>query len=53
VRQGEQVLLVEVFGEQKGSLLRAGRAEAVQWPALGIESFAGKRTEILEAAVWV
>jgi hypothetical protein len=50
VREGEQELLVEVFGKQKGSLLGAGRAKAVQLPALGIESFAGKRTKILEAA---
>ena len=42
VRECEEELLVEVFGEQKGSLLRAGRAK--------VESLAGKRTKILEAA---
>ena len=42
VREGEQQLLVEIFGEQKGACLGAGRAK--------IESFAGKRTKILEAA---
>jgi hypothetical protein len=39
VRECEEELLVEVFGEQKGSLLRAGRAK--------VESLAGKRTKIL------
>ena len=37
VREGEQQLLVEIFGEQKGAFLGAGRAKAVQLPALGIE----------------
>jgi hypothetical protein len=42
VREIEQELLVEVFGKQKSSLLRTGRTE--------VESFARKRSEILEAA---
>jgi hypothetical protein len=38
----EEELFVEVLGEQEGAFLRAGRAE--------VESFARKRSEILEAA---
>jgi hypothetical protein len=42
VREGEEELFVQVFGKQEGAFLRAGRAK--------MESFAGKRTKILEAA---
>ena len=44
-------MLVEVFGKQEGTFLRAGRTEAVQLPALGVEALTGKRTKILEAAI--
>jgi hypothetical protein len=39
VRKLEEELFVEIFGEQEGAFLGAGRAKAVQLPALGIESF--------------
>ena len=42
VREHEEELLVEVFGEQKGLLLRAGGTE--------VKGLAGKRAEILESA---
>ena len=53
VREGEQELFVQVFGKQEGTFLRAGRTEAVQLPALGVEALTGKRTKILEAAFWI
>ena len=48
VRVGEQELLVEVFGKQKGSLLRTGRTEAVQVPAQGVEALTRKGVEIFQ-----
>jgi hypothetical protein len=45
VGKGEQEVVGEVVGEQEGTFLRAGGAEAVQWPALGMETLAGKGDE--------
>jgi hypothetical protein len=42
VREIEQELLVEVFGEQESAFLRAGRAK--------VEALAGKRTKELRSA---
>jgi len=42
VRQGEEELLVEVFGKQEGTFLRAGGTQ--------IEALAGKGAKILKAA---
>ena len=42
VRECEEELFISVFSEQEGTFLGTGRAE--------IETFTGKRTEILEAA---
>ena len=50
VRELEEELLVEVFGEQEGAFLGAGGAKAVQWPARGIEPFTGKGTKVFETA---
>ena len=50
VRELEEELLVEVFGEQESAFLGAGGAKAVQLPALGIEPFTGKGTKVFETA---
>ena len=52
IQTGKEELVVQVFGKQEGTFMRAGQAEAEQLPALGVEVLAGKRTKILEAAFW-
>ena len=50
VRELEEELLIEVFGEQESAFLGAGGAKAVQLPAQGIEPFTGKGTKVFETA---
>jgi len=47
VRKHKQELLVHVLTEEQRALLRAGRAEAVRLPALGVEHFAAERAKVL------
>jgi hypothetical protein len=51
--KGEQQVLVEVLGKEKGPLLAAGRAEAVRWPAQGVKPAAREWAEVLVAALRV
>ena len=53
VGKGEQQVLVEVLGEEKGPLLAAGRTQAVQWPALGVKPTTREGAEVLKAALGV
>jgi hypothetical protein len=53
MRQPQQELLVHVLAQKQGALLRTGRAEAVQWPAQGMEHAAAERAKVLQSAIRV